>query len=69
MQNAARAAEKNATNSNTNIDAENGIRPNLCFFICVTIVTIVNFDGDVDVDANADVPSEQSINSAVQYQC
>ena len=43
-----------------NIDAQNGFRPILCIFVCVTIDAMLNFDGDVDTDANADVQCEQT---------
>ena len=48
-------------NSNANIDADNGLRPILCVYVCVTSDAMLNFDRDVDVDANADVACEQSV--------
>ena len=44
---------------------ENGFRPNLCIWVCVTIDVMFNFDYDVDFDANADVKCEQSIRASV----
>ena len=38
---------------------ENGFRPILCVYICVTIDAMLNFD--FDLDANADVTCKQSI--------
>ena len=43
-------------NSSANVDAENAI---LCICICVTIDAMLNFDDDIDT--NADVKCEQSI--------
>ena len=45
-------------NSNSNVDTENGFRPILSVRVCITIDAMLNFDGDVD--ANADVKCEQS---------
>ena len=32
-----------------NIDAQNGFRPILCIFVCVTIAAMLNFHDDVDL--------------------
>ena len=53
---------RHCVNSNANIDTENEFRPNLCVCICVTIDTMLNFDGEID--ANADIKCEQSISQS-----
>ena len=40
-----------------------GLRPNLCVCVCVTVDTMLNFDGDVD--ANTDVKCEQNISNGL----
>ena len=46
-------------NSNLKVDALSGFRPIL--WVCVTIDAMLNFDGGVDANANADVKCEQSL--------
>ena len=42
---------------------ENGFRPNLCIWVCVTIDVMLNFNSDVD--ENVDIKCEQSIRASV----
>ena len=37
----------------------------LCICICITTDAMLNFDGDVDVYANADLKCEQSIKALI----
>ena len=39
----------------------NGSEPILYIWICVTIDAVINFDGDFNVEANAEVTCEQGI--------
>ena len=41
------------------LNVKNGFTPILCIRICITIDTVLNFDGDFDVDAIANVKHEQ----------
>ena len=52
-------------NSNANIDEKKRFRSILWLCICITIDTMLNFNSNVD--ANADVKCEQSINTSIWF--
>ena len=46
---------------NVTVKHKDGFRPILCIFVCVSIDTMLNVDGDIDANADANVKCEHSI--------
>ena len=47
--------------STSPLDAPNGFRPILCIFVCIAIDAMLNFDSDVDANADTNVKCEHSL--------